>query len=52
MADMGQIYPAAIANPELVKVAMSAEYTLPVLVPADHWHLPDGAKCGEKVGPT
>lgn len=51
LAVMGTPYPAALAQPELVAMAMGRHYTDPVLVDPAAWVLPAGA-FGESAGPT
>jgi hypothetical protein len=51
LAVLGQPYEATTADPDLVAVAMSREYTEPVLVPEGQWELPAGAY-GDSCGPS
>lgn len=49
VAESGTPYPAALNNPELVKLALGDKYDDPVIV--DQWVLPAGA-FGENAGPS
>lgn len=49
LANRGKPYAAAIARPDLVKLAESEEWTLPIIT--NEWQLPAGA-FGECAGPT
>jgi 3'-phosphoadenosine 5'-phosphosulfate sulfotransferase (PAPS reductase)/FAD synthetase len=51
LAVLGQPYEATTADPDLVAVAMSREYTEPVLVAEGQWELPAGAY-GDSCGPS
>jgi hypothetical protein len=52
LASRGTPYAAALANPELVQLAMSTDWgDRPVLVEPSAWRLPAGAY-GESAGPT
>jgi 3'-phosphoadenosine 5'-phosphosulfate sulfotransferase (PAPS reductase)/FAD synthetase len=49
-AAKGQPYPAALETPELVALANSHEWNVPIFVPPEEWALPAGA-FGENAGP-
>lgn len=52
-AALGAVYPAALKDPDMVALALSDRYTLPIIVPADEeWVLPAGAFGEDKAGPT
>ncbi|WP_338929255.1 phosphoadenosine phosphosulfate reductase family protein (plasmid) [Roseomonas mucosa] len=51
LADRGQPYPAALANPGLVALALGERWDQPIRIPASQWTLPAGA-FGEAAGPT
>lgn len=51
-ADKGQAYEAALAHPELAKLADSTEWTGPMLIPPERWKMPAGAASTDKAGPT
>jgi hypothetical protein len=50
LADRGRPYPATIAQPALVRQALSPDWLEPVTVPPAQWQMPAGAY-GEAVGP-
>lgn len=50
LAAKGTPYAAALSNPELVRMAMRHDWTLPVRVSTDEWKQPAGA-FGENAGP-
>ena len=47
----GIVYEAIHQNPDQLRLALSKEYTLPILVDPNGWTLPVGA-FGEDAGPT
>jgi 3'-phosphoadenosine 5'-phosphosulfate sulfotransferase (PAPS reductase)/FAD synthetase len=51
LADRGRPYPATIAQPALVRQALSPSWDEPVTVSPWHWQMPAGAG-GEAVGPN
>ena len=51
LADLGRPYPAALARPDLVSLALSTLWDLPILGPPAGWTHPAGA-FGEAAGPT
>ena len=51
LADIGTPYPAAIGRPDLVRLANSAEWDVPVVVDPASWQMPAGA-FGDSAGPT
>ncbi|KAI9129545.1 phosphoadenosine phosphosulfate reductase family protein [Acaryochloris sp. CCMEE 5410] len=51
MAARGKVYEAIHQNPDQLRLALSQDYTLPILVDPDTWTLPAGA-FGEDAGPT
>ena len=51
LADLGRPYPVALARPDLVTLALSETWALPILGLPSAWTLPVGA-FGEAAGPT
>ncbi|MBI0538712.1 phosphoadenosine phosphosulfate reductase [Roseomonas sp. KE2513] len=51
LADLGRPYPVALARPDLVTLALSETWALPILGLPSAWTLPAGA-FGEAAGPT
>jgi 3'-phosphoadenosine 5'-phosphosulfate sulfotransferase (PAPS reductase)/FAD synthetase len=49
-AAKGKVYPAALNKPDLVALAQSEEWNMPVIVPSSEWVMPAGA-FGENAGP-
>ena len=51
LADLGRPYPAALARPDLVALALGETWHLPIVGLPSAWTLPAGA-FGEAAGPT
>lgn len=50
-AAKGKVYPAALNKPELIALAQSDEWTVPIMVPTSEWQMPAGA-FGDSTGPS
>jgi 3'-phosphoadenosine 5'-phosphosulfate sulfotransferase (PAPS reductase)/FAD synthetase len=50
-ADKGQPYAAALAHPELARLADSTEWDGPMLIRPEDWTMPAGAASKDKAGP-